>query len=308
MGVTGWEKLCVRAESGETVEAVAPLIVSASRRTDIPAFHAEWFFGRLRVGHAKWVNPFSGMPQLVSFAKTRAIVFWTKNSRPVFSHLEELDRWGIGYYFQCTLNDYEAEGLEPGVPPLRDRIAAFQELSRRVGSSRVIWRYDPLLLADGLDVTRLVERVTWVGERISPFTERLVIAFADIERYAKVRGRLRRFGRGCRELTVDEMLVFAGKLTEATAGWGLQIATCAEAIDLSRHGIGRNKCVDDALLERLFPHDAELMNFLGPKEDRLRLTDKGQRKECGCIVSKDIGTYDTCPHACRYCYASSSPR
>jgi hypothetical protein len=308
MSFTGWEKLFVRAESGETVEALAPVIVSASRRTDIPAFRAEWFFERLRAGHATWVNPFSGTPQVVSFAKTRAVVFWTKDSKPVFSYLEELDRRGIGYYFQFTLNDYEAEGLEPGVPPLRERIATFQELSRRVGSSRVIWRYDPLLLADGLDVVRLAERVAQVGERVCRWTERLVIAFADIERYAKVRGRLRRFERGCRELTVDEMQAFAGKLTEATGGWGLRVATCGEAIDLSLHGIGRNKCVDDALLERLFPHDAALMRFLGSKEDRLRLKDKGQRKECDCIVSKDIGTYDTCPHLCRYCYANSASR
>lgn len=306
MGFKGWEKLSVREEGRETVEAIAPVIVSASRRTDIPAFHAEWLFARLRAGYAKWINPFSGTPQFVSFAKTRAIVFWTKNPKPIFSYLAELDRRGIGYYFQFTLNDYEAEGLEPGVPPLRERIATFQELSRKVGSSRVIWRYDPLLLTEGLDATRSVERVMRVGERVHSCTERLVIAFADIERYVKVRSRLRKFGRGCREPTADEMQTFAGRLAEAVRGSGLHVATCAEAMDLSVHGIGRNRCIDDALLEHLFPNDAELMNFLGPADDRLRLKDKGQRKECGCIVSKDIGTYDTCPHACRYCYANSS--
>jgi DNA repair photolyase len=308
MGFKGWEKLFVREEGGDTVEAVAPVIVSASRRTDVPAFHAEWFFGRLRAGHAKSVNPFSGTPQYVSFARTRAVVFWTKNPKPILPDLAELDRRGIGYYFQFTLNDYEAEGLEPGVPPLRVRIETFRELSRRVGSSRVIWRYDPLMLADGIDVPRLVERVTRVGEQLYSCTERLVIAFADIERYVKVRSRLRKFGRGCRELTAEEMQAFAEKLTKATKGLGFQIATCAEAVDLSLHGIGRNKCIDDALLEGLFPHDAELKHFLGPTENRLRLKDKGQRKECGCIVSKDIGTYDTCPHLCRYCYATSASR
>jgi hypothetical protein len=308
MGFGGWEKLFVQEEGGDTVEAVAPVIVSASRRTDIPAFHTEWFFGRLRAGHAKWVNPFSGTPRYVSFAKTRAIVFWTKNPKPILPRLAELDRRGVGYYFQFTLNDYEAEGLEPNLPALEERIGTFSDLSGRVGRSGVIWRYDPLLLADGLDVDRLAERVARVGERVHPFTEKLVIAFADIERYVKVRSRLRRFGGGCRELSTPEMRAFTEKLVTAARPWGLAIATCAEAIDLEDLGIEKNRCVDDRLLARLFPDDAELLRFLGPEETRHRLKDKGQRKECGCIVSKDIGAYDTCPHACRYCYANSSDR
>ena len=304
----GWDKAPLTTEAGEDVEAVAPVIVSASRRTDIPAFHAEWFFDRLRAGHVKWTNPFSGRPQYVSFAKMRVTVFWTKNPRPLLPYLLELDQRGIGYYFQFTLNDYGAEWLEPGVSPLRERIETLQELSRRIGPSRVIWRYDPLLLTDGLDLDRLVERVARVGEQVHPFTERLVIAFADVERYVKVRSRLRRFGQGCRELSMEEMRVFAEKLVSAARPWGLTIATCSEAIGLTDLGIEKNRCIDDRLLARLFPDDADLLGFLGPEETRHLLKDKGQRKECGCIISKDIGTYDTCPHLCRYCYATSSPR
>jgi DNA repair photolyase len=306
MAFKGWEKVAIRSAQGEAVEAVAPVIVSASRRTDIPALYSPWFFERLRAGHLKWTNPFSGTPQYVSFARTRAVVFWTKNPRPILPLLAELERRGIGYYFQFTLNDYEVESLEPGVPPVAERIATFRELSQAIGKERVVWRYDPLLLADGLDVDRLVERVVQVGERVHPFAEKLVFAFADIERYAKVRSRLRRFDAGCRELTPDEMRSFAEKLADAASGWGIQIATCAEAIDLAHCGIGRNKCIDDSLLARLFGHDPELMRFLGHEERRHRLKDTGQRRECGCIVSKDIGTYDTCLHLCRYCYANSS--
>ena len=308
MGFQGWEKLFAQAESGGTVEAVAPVIVSASRRTDIPAFHAEWFFERLRAGHATWINPFSGTSQVVSFAKTRAVVFWTKNPKPLLPYLGDLDRQGLGSYFQFTLNDYEAEGLEANLPSLTERIETFADLSGRVGRSKVIWRYDPLLLGDGLDVDRLVERVARVGERVHTFTEKLVIAFGDIERYAKVRTRLRRFGRGCRELSTEEMFIFAEKLVIAARSWGLTIATCAEAIELEDLGIEKNRCIDDRLLAHLFPDDVELLRFLGPAETRHRLKDKGQRKECGCIVSKDIGTYDTCPHLCRYCYATTAPR
>jgi DNA repair photolyase len=308
MNRPGWERADVRLERGETVQAVTPVIVSASRRTDIPAFHAEWFAERLRAGYVRWVNPFNGTAQYVSFAGTRAVVFWTKNPRPFLPHLCELDARGIGYCFQFTLNDYETEGLEPGVPPLAERIATFRELSRAIGKAKVVWRYDPLLLADGLSLDRLIERVVKMGEAMHASTENLVIAFADIERYAKVRSRLRKLGKGCRELAPEEMRTFAERLVEAARGWGLRIATCAEVIDLADLGIARNRCIDDALLERLFPQDAELMTFLGPPETRHWLKDKGQRKECGCIVSKDIGSYDTCPHLCRYCYANSSER
>jgi hypothetical protein len=308
MSPQAWERVEIRVDAARCLEAVAPVIVSASRRTDIPAFHADWFVDRLRAGHVRWVNPFSGTAQYVSFAKARVVVFWTKNPKPLLGRLDELDRRGIGYYFQFTLNDYEAEGLEPGVPPLAKRVETFAELARRIGKGKVVWRYDPLLLADDLGLDRLIERVVRVGETVRPWTEKLVIAFADIERYAKVRSRLRKLGKGCRELTPEEMRDFAERLTGAIRGWGLQIATCAEAIDLSQYGIGRNKCIDDALLERLFPQDVELAAFLGSAETRYRLRDKGQRKECGCIVSKDIGAYDTCPHLCRYCYANSTPK
>jgi hypothetical protein len=305
MGRGGWERIPIRTEEAGLVEAVAPVIVSASRRTDIPAFHADWFVRRLRAGYVRWENPFSGRPQYVAFDRTRAVVFWTKDPRPLLPHLDELDRHGIGYHFQFTLNDYRAEGLEPLVPPLPDRIEAFRTLSERLGRARVVWRFDPLLLADGLSAEELAERVIRVGERLHPFTEQMVIAFADIRRYAKVRSRLRRFGRGCRELTTEEMRGAAARLAEAARGWGISIATCAEAIDLADLGIGRSRCIDDALLERLFPQDARLLAFLGPAESRSRLKDPGQRSECGCILSKDIGSYDTCPHACRYCYANA---
>jgi hypothetical protein len=308
MTVRVWDTVRLRAEDGTDAEAVAPVVVSASRRTDVPAFHADWLLDRLRAGHVRWVNPFSRRPQYVSFAQARAVVFWTKNPRPILSRLAELDRQGLGYYFQFTLNDYEAEGLEPAVPPLGERLETFADLARRIGKEKVVWRYDPLLLADRLSLERLVERVVRVGEAVRGSTEKLVIAFADIERYPRVRGRLRRLDAGCRELTPAEMQEFAGRLAERVRGWGLQMATCAEAVDLSRHGIGRNRCIDDALLERLFPQDAALMGFLGPREERRRLKDTGQRKECGCIVSKDVGSYDTCPHVCRYCYANASAR
>jgi hypothetical protein len=302
-----WETVSLIVE-GARIAAVAPVLVSASRRTDIPAFHADWLLRRIEAGYVKWVNPFSGAPQYVSFAKTRVIVFWTKNPRPLLTHLDALDRRGVGYYFQFTLNDYEPEGLEPGVPGLTQRIETFRELSRRIGKEKIVWRYDPILLTRELDVDRLAERVARIGDALHGCTGKLVFAFADIERYGKVRRRLQGSGTGGREPTNQEMREIGGRLAGLARSRGMAIAACAESIDLTDLGISRSKCIDDELLLWLFPRDPELARFLGPAETRGRLKDKGQRKECGCIISKDIGTYDTCPHLCRYCYANTSDR
>ena len=295
------ERVTITTDAGERAEAVAPVIISASRATDIPARYADWFFARLRRGHLAWQNPFSGRVQYVSFARTRAIVFWTKNPGPVLPLLPLLDKRGIAYYFPFTLNDYGPEGFEPGLPSLDDRIAVFRELSRRIGKERVIWRFDPVLVTDRLDVDELLLRIQNIGDRLAPFTEKLVFSFIDIARYASV---VRHCApHGIRELTDDEMDAFAAGLSRLNQKWGLTLATCAEERDLSAYGIFKNRCIDGGLLARLAPDDAELAAYLRQHPGK----DPGQRKECGCIAAKDIGMYGTCPNACVYCYANRSP-
>jgi hypothetical protein len=310
MAFQGWEKLPIRCESGETVEAVVPVIVSASRATDIPAFHAEWFMTQLRTGYAPWRNPFNPrQTQYVSFRHTRAVIFWSKNPAPLLPHLSEIDALGINYYFQFTLNDYEADGIEPGVPPLVERITTFQHLASRIGPERVIWRFDPLVLTERLTAEALLERIERLAEQLRGATRKLVISFADIERYRSVKRRLARHSAEAREFTPEEMVSFASRLVERNESWGFELATCAEETALP--GIAHNRCIDDRLLDRCFGDDAELMEFLGvdplfPGEapSIVALKDRGQRKECGCIVSKDIGFYNSCQHGCLYCYAN----
>lgn len=308
MASRGWEKLPIRIESGETVEAVAPVIVSASRATDIPAFHAEWFMARLRAGYVKWRNPFNPRQmQYVSFRKTRAVIFWSKNPAPLLPHLPEIEVMGLNYYVQFTLNDYEADGLEPRVPLLAERIETFRRLAERIGPERVIWRFDPLALTDRLTADALLARIGRIAMMLRGCTRKLVISFADIERYRSVQRRLSRHCAGAREFTPGEMVSFAARLVDLSGGLGVELATCAEEIELD--GIAHNRCIDDCLLASCFGNDADLMAFLGgelfPGEasSRSALKDRGQRKACGCIVSKDIGVYGTCGHGCLYCYA-----
>ncbi len=302
----------IQTDAGQIVQAKTPIIISASRSTDIPAFFAKWFIERLRRGYVRWVNPFNHVSEYVSFAETRVIVFWSKNPKPLMPYLPEIDARGINYYFQFTLNDYTAEGLEPNVPPLSQRVETFQALSEKLGKKRVIWRFDPLILTDTLTVERLSDRIAEVAAMIRGYTERLVISFADIKVYKKVQNNLAREHINYREFTPELMVAVAERLQALNREWGLKIATCAEGVDLEPYGIEHNRCVDDRLMIELFPQDRKLMDFLGVESDlfaapsRPYLKDKGQRKACGCIVSKDIGMYDTCHHLCAYCYANTS--
>src|SRR5574344_1989180 len=306
------ERVSLCTDSIEMVEAMPPVIVSASRSTDIPAFYADWFLERLKAGYSVWVNPFNQARYRVSFADTRMMVFWSKNPRPMLERLDEVESLGFKqYYFQFTLNDYVTEGVEPNVPPVAERIDTFRRLSRRIGKERVIWRFDPLLLSNYLTVDVLLEKIASIGHELQGATEKLVFSFADIQAYRKVGKNLS--GTNCREFSSEEKIEFAKGLRDVNLSLGLEMATCAEDIDLSEYGIKHNKCVDDDLMVRLFHDDAKLMDFIGAEYDMIdgwtikkSRKDRGQRKACGCIVSKDIGMYNTCPHLCRYCYANSS--
>lgn len=297
------QTISLRNDNGTEVLAQIPLIVSASRATDIPAFYADWFFRRLDNGYLRWRNPFSGHDSYVSFGNTRFVVFWSKNPAPLLSHLPTLKEREIGYYIQYTLNDYEAEGLEPNVPTLTQRIDTFRRLVDALGTGAVVWRFDPLILTDRITIDTLLEKIASIADALAGYTEKLVFSFADIESYKKVSRNLRQNGINYREWHEDSMREFASRLSTLNRdNWDFRLATCAERIDLSEYGIEHNRCIDPELISRLAPDDAVLQNFLYNAG-----ADSGQRKACGCILSKDIGAYNTCPHGCLYCYANTSP-
>ncbi len=147
-----WNTTEIQTDEGQTVRAKTPVIISASRSTDIPAFFSRWFMNRLRRGYIRWVNPFNRASEYVSFQEARVIVFWSKNPKPLIQYLPELDSKGINYYFQFTVNDYALENLEPHVPSLSQRIDTFRALAEMVGKKRIVWRFDPLILTDALTV------------------------------------------------------------------------------------------------------------------------------------------------------------
>lgn len=327
-----WQKIKMQRENGDWVDAQSPIIISASRSTDIPAFYSDWFFHRLKVGYSAWTNPFNGERYYVSYADTRFIVFWSKNPEPLLSHLDELRQRDIGCYIQFTLNDNEAEGLENGVPDLGKRIDTFKRLVDKLGFGRVIWRFDPLVLTDRIDTASLLGKIEKIGDSLKGYTEKLVFSFADIAAYNKVKSNLERNAIHYQEWTDWQMEDFALGLSRLNSRWNYRLATCGEKIDIEKYGIAHNKCVDDDLMIRFAHQDGRLMDFLGVEIREVQNTlfgaepmpanaimldaghyaiktknnrDRGQRAVCGCIVSKDIGEYNTCIHHCEYCYANS---
>ncbi len=296
------KKVHIFNDAGVEVDAAAPVIVSASRSTDIPAFYSDWFFNRLERGYVSWQNPFNGKDSFVSFAETRFVVFWSKNPAPLLPYLRILEERGIGFYIQFTLNDYVAEGLEPGVPPLQQRIATFRRIVEENGVGSAVWRFDPLILTDEIDIDSLLEKVSGIATQLKGYADKLVFSFADIASYRSVARNLANAGINYREWTIPDMEHFAGRLAELVKQWGMSLATCAEAVDLRRYGIAHNRCIDPVLISRRSPADTALQHFLQKAKP-----DGGQRKLCGCLLAKDIGAYNTCPHLCRYCYANYAP-
>lgn len=328
------DKTVIRNNARQEVKATCPVIISASRSTDIPAFYAKWFVNRLKAGYCVWYNPFNQQPMYISFKNTKVVVFWTKNPEPMIEYLPELDKRGIHYYFQVTLNDYEREGFEPNVPPLQHRIEVFKRLSDKIGKERIIWRFDPLILTEQMPPRQLLSKVYHIGDQLKGYTDKLVFSFVDVGTYRKVQNNLIKETPFFTKDNIETAEPNGGKrmeLIEGLArlrdhwqqeGWNISLATCAESIDLESFGIEHNRCIDGELMEKLFGDDTELGYYLRtgklPEQGglfneimnlpskRKNLKDKGQRKVCGCMISKDIGMYNTCRHLCVYCYANTS--
>lgn len=267
------------------------MILSVSRRTDIPAFYSEWFLGRLREGFAYVRNPMN--PRQVSRISLSpevvdCIVFWTKNAAPMLDKLELLQEYD--YYFQFTVNDYGKE-VEPYVPELSGRLETFMRLSEKIGRERVIWRYDPILFSDRYTLETHLKSFEKIAAALKKDTGKCVFSFVDVYS-SKNSGNLNRLN--FRQLSPEALDGFAGELSRIGKNAGLTLATCAEAIDLKKHGIEHNSCIDKSLIERITGAE-------------LKVGDDRQREHCRCVKCEDIGAYDTCLHGCLYCYANFRP-
>ena len=274
------------------------MIISASRRTDIPAIYSKWFMNRIRAGYCQVPNPYNA--KQISHVSldprdVEAIVFWSKNPAPLLPQLWELDDLGFCYYFQFTLNDYPRL-FEPHIPALSDRIATFKELSSILGPLRVVWRYDPIIISDVTPYGYHLERFTNIAEELRGSTQRVMVSIVDF--YQKTERRLSQLEKE-ENISIERnasvstgMINLLKDLADIAQRNNIEIFTCTEEKDYSNSGIHPGSCIDANLLAQICSHD-----FIYRK-------DPYQRDSCLCMLSKDIGMNDTCIHGCPYCYST----
>lgn len=271
------------------------MIVSASRRTDIPAFYSDWFFNRLREGFSLVRNPMN-VHQISQITLTKDVVdcfvFWTKNPALMLTyHSEDLKRLDsdIPFYFQFTVNPYD-KSIEPGIPEKKHIFDTFITLSKLIGKEKIIWRYDPIIFTDKLSFDYHVKYFEYIAKVLAPYTNKCVISFLDF--YKKTERNMANIQ--FYDPSISQKLELSKRLFDIASSLRLKLVTCAEMLDLSSIGIRHGQCIDSGLIAHL----------CGGKV--LAAKDKNQRKECGCIESVDIGAYNTCRHGCLYCYANFS--
>ena len=269
------------------------MILSVSRRTDIPNYYSEWFFNRLKEGFLYVRNPmnFHQISEIkISPDVVDCIVFWTKNPLPMMERLDELEAYN--YYFQFTLTGY-GNDVERNLPNKKTSvIPIFQELSNRIGKEKVVWRYDPIFFSNRYNAKYHLKAFRSIAEALSGYTEKCVICFLDI--YPKNKKNMDNLLSY--DLSDSELRGFAKELSNIAKENHIKIGSCAEKIDLDEYGIIHNSCIDKELIEKIIGCKLKINK------------DKNQRIECGCVESVEVGTYNTCKNGCVYCYANYSAK
>ena len=266
------------------------MIISASRRTDIPAFYSDWFFNRLKQGFLFVRNPMNY--HQISKIKLNpdvidCFVFWTKNPKNFITNLNFLKSYN--FYFQYTITGYQKE-IEPNVPILQNSINTFKSLSNIIGPSKVIWRYDPIIITKNLNVQYHTDQFENIAKHLSNYTNRCFISF--VTPYKKIISNLQKIDYT--SISKNQIFELSENLSQISKNYNIEIFTCSENIDLSKYNIFNGGCVDDKLIEKISGYKLKIEK------------DKNQRDLCNCVKSIDIGTYDSCPHNCLYCYANNN--
>lgn len=266
------------------------MILSVSRRTDIPAFYLDWFFNRIKEGFVLVRNPMNyHQVSKVSLSPKviECIVFWTKDPRKIINRLDELKDYK--YYFQVTITPY-GDKIERNIRNKEEIIESFKRLSEKIGKEKVIWRYDPIILSKDLTIEYHIKNFESLASRLSDYTNICTISFLDI--YRKTERNMKTFNPI--DMNNEIMLEIGSKFVKIAEHYNLKINTCSEKIDLSSVGIDHAKCIDDNLIAEITGYTLNIGK------------DKNQRDVCGCVTSIDIGAYNTCRHECLYCYANFS--
>jgi hypothetical protein len=280
------------------------MIVSVSRRCDIPRYRFEWFMERLDAGFCEVANPFNrnqikrvslvpaaGGMNLNDMAEgVDAFVFWTREPKNILAKTEELEKRGFRFYVMVSITGYPAE-LEPDMPVLSNVLANMKKLSRKIGQDRVIWRYDPVILTSITDGDFHLRNFDFLARELAGAVRRVIISIYDEYPAAKKRLEIKEKLGYLRMLEINDSLPqLLADFAKSARDAGMEIQSCAEKEDFSSFGIKGGACIDATLINKLGGIEA------GGK-------DKNQRPHCLCCKSVDIGAYGTCAANCVYCYS-----
>ncbi len=267
------------------------MIISASRRTDIPAFYSDWFIQRIKQGYACAKNPMNAKQIKTVSLKPEdvdCIVFWTKNAAPLMSKLKILDDMGYMYYFLYTITPYEKD-IEPNIADKNEIISNFIKLSKMTGPNRVILRYDPIIINNKYTLDYHINYFNSLAAKLNGHTNKCIISFVDI--YNKLSKEAKEIIGN--HINNSDMFDIAYKLNKIAKDNNINMQTCCEEIDLSIASIPHGACIDKTLIEQLCGRNLNINKA------------KSQRQLCNCAESVDIGAYNCCAHGCVYCYANS---
>lgn len=268
------------------------MIISASYRTDIPAFYGEWFIRRLNAGYCKTVNPRNHKISRVNLDRSSVdgFVFWTKNVGPFLNKLDEVAQRGYPFVVQHTINGYPRE-LERAVTPAARSIENVQRIVESFGKGRVVWRYDTIVYSSLTPRSFHEENFGRIADALNGMVDEVVISFMSL--YEKTRRNLSesalRHSFQWEDPTTEEKRDLAHTLVSVAQSNGIQLSVCSQR-DYLVPGATEARCID-----------ARRLASLGAGTISIR--QKGNRPECACSEARDIGEYNTCPQGCVYCYA-----
>ncbi len=263
------------------------MILNTGSRTDIPGYFSDWFYNRITAGSVMVRNPFN--PKLVTEYKLDpklidVLCFCTKNPIPMLSRLIEIQEFNQFWF--VTITPY-GKDIEPGVPDKRQIIDSVKTLAVKLGTDAVAWRYDPIFISEKYSIEYHLHAFESIASQLAGYVTKCTISYIDL--YEKTKCNFPE----AREVDADQQVYLTTSFVEIANKYNIKIYTCSESEGLEKYGVDVSGCMNQAVLEAAIGYKLKIPKNIGKA-----------RPTCNCLLGNDIGTYNTCSHACRYCYAN----
>jgi len=260
------------------------MILNVSGRTDIVAFYSEWFMNRYKEGFVDVRNPFyKEQVSRIYFDDVDAILFCTKNPIPIVNNLNKINK---PILFHITLTPYKKD-IEPNVPAKKEIINAIKEISKIIGKENIYIRYDPIFINQNYTLDYHIKSFDSLCNILDGHITHIIVSFIDD--YKNVRKNKKILNK--KELSYDDYIKIGKKFSESAAKHNMTVQTCAEDFNLVEFGFIKEECLSKELAKKITGKTLKKWNAR-------------KNVNCNCVEMVDIGTYNSCNHLCKYCYAN----